>query len=47
MQLAFGDAEDLGQCKQTRREVFLAVMEQVVPPPRRNLARHASSDHPA
>ena len=31
MQLTFGDAEDLGQRKQTRREVFLAEMEQVVP----------------
>lgn len=31
MQLSFGDAEDLGQCKQTRREVFLAEMSQVVP----------------
>lgn len=31
MQLTFGDAEDLGQRKQTRRELFLAEMEQVVP----------------
>ena len=31
MQLTFGDAEDLGQRKQTRREVFLAEMDQVVP----------------
>ena len=31
MQLSFGDAEDLGQRKRTRREVFLAEMEQVVP----------------
>ncbi|MDE0853410.1 MAG: IS5 family transposase [Nevskia sp.] len=31
MQLTFGDAEALGQRKQTRREVFLAEMEQVVP----------------
>lgn len=31
MQLAFGDAEDLGQRKRTRREIFLAEMEQVVP----------------
>ena len=31
MQLTFGDAEDLGQRKQTRREVFLGEMEQVVP----------------
>ena len=31
MQLTFGDAEDLGQRKQTRRERFLAEMEQVVP----------------
>jgi hypothetical protein len=30
MQLTFGDAEDLGQRKQTRRELFLAEMEQVV-----------------
>ena len=31
MQLTFGDSEDLGQRKQTRREVFLAEMDQVVP----------------
>ena len=31
MQLSFGDAEDLGGRKRTRREVFLADMEQVVP----------------
>lgn len=31
MQLTFGDAEDLGQRKQTRREVFLGQMDQVVP----------------
>ena len=31
MQLSFGDAEGLGQRKRTRREVFLAEMEQVVP----------------
>lgn len=31
MQLTFGDAEGLGKRKQTRREVFLAEMEQVVP----------------
>ncbi|MFO1516916.1 MAG: IS5 family transposase [Lysobacterales bacterium] len=31
MQLTFGDAEDLGQRKQTRREVFLEEMDQVVP----------------
>lgn len=31
MQLTFGDAEDLGQRKQTRRELFLAEMDQVVP----------------
>ncbi|TBR07757.1 MAG: IS5 family transposase [Lysobacter sp.] len=31
MQLTFGDAEDLGQRKRTRREVFLAEMEQGVP----------------
>jgi transposase, IS5 family len=31
MQLTFGDAEGLGQRKRTRREVFLAEMEQVVP----------------
>ena len=30
MQLTFGDAEGLGQRKRTRREVFLAEMEQVV-----------------
>lgn len=29
MQLAFGDAEDLGQRKQIRREVFLGQMDQV------------------
>lgn len=33
MQLTFGDAEDLGQRKRTRREVFLAEMNQVVPWP--------------
>ena len=32
MQLTFGDAEDLGQRKRTRREVFLAEMDQVEPP---------------
>ncbi len=31
MQLTFGDAEDLGQRKRTRRELFLAEMDQVVP----------------
>ena len=31
MQLTFGDAEDLGQRKRTRRELFLEEMEQVVP----------------
>jgi IS5 family transposase len=31
MQLTFGDAEDLGQRKRTRRERFLAEMDQVVP----------------
>lgn len=31
MQLAFGDAEGLGQRKRTRKEIFLAEMEQVVP----------------
>ena len=31
MQLTFGDGEGLGQCKRTRREVFLAEMDQVVP----------------
>ena len=31
MQLTFGDAEGLGQRKQTRREIFLGEMEQVVP----------------
>ena len=31
MQLTFGDAEGLGKRKQTRRELFLAEMEQVVP----------------
>ncbi|MES9051237.1 IS5 family transposase, partial [Cutibacterium acnes] len=31
MQLSFGDAEGLGSRKRTRREVFLAEMEQVVP----------------
>ena len=29
MQLTFGDAEDLGQRKRTRREVFLAEMDPV------------------
>ena len=33
MQLTFGDAEDLGQRKRTRRAVFLAEMDQVVPWP--------------
>ncbi|MCC4609189.1 IS5 family transposase [Xanthomonas campestris] len=31
MQLTFGHAEGLGKRKQTRREIFLAEMEQVVP----------------
>ena len=31
MQLTFGDAEGLGKRKRTRREMFLAEMEQVVP----------------
>ncbi|KGU50778.1 transposase [Xanthomonas phaseoli pv. phaseoli] len=31
MQLTFGDAEALGKRKQSRREIFLAEMEQVVP----------------
>ncbi|MFP6915901.1 transposase, partial [Xanthomonas hortorum] len=31
MQLTFGDAEGLGKRKQTRRAIFLAEMEQVVP----------------
>lgn len=31
MQLTFGDAEGLGKRKQTRREIFLNEMEQVVP----------------
>ncbi|WP_099206262.1 IS5 family transposase [Xanthomonas citri] len=31
MQLTFGDAEGLGKRKQTRREIFLSEMEQVVP----------------
>ncbi|WDL18133.1 IS5 family transposase [Xanthomonas campestris] len=31
MQLTFGDAEGLGKRKQTRREIFLPEMEQVVP----------------
>ncbi|RBJ27220.1 IS5 family transposase [Xanthomonas oryzae pv. oryzae] len=31
MQLTFGDAGDLGKRKQTRREIFMADMEQVVP----------------
>lgn len=31
VQLTFGDAEDLGQRKRTRRELFLEEMEQVVP----------------
>ena len=32
-QMSFGGAEYAGKCKQTRREVFLAEMEQVVPWP--------------
>ncbi|MBO9782162.1 IS5/IS1182 family transposase, partial [Xanthomonas phaseoli pv. dieffenbachiae] len=31
MQLTFGDAEYNGKRKRTRREVFLAEMDQVVP----------------
>lgn len=31
MQLPFGDAEGLGKRKQTRWEIFLAEMEQMVP----------------
>ena len=30
-QLSFSDAEYSGKCKRTRREVFLAEMDQVVP----------------
>lgn len=30
MQLTFSDAEGLGKRKQTRREIFLSEMEQVV-----------------
>jgi len=30
-QISFGDAECAGKRKQTRRELFLAEMEQVVP----------------
>ena len=30
-QMSFGDPEYVGKRKQTRREVFLAEMEQVVP----------------
>jgi IS5 family transposase len=30
-QMSFGDAEYAGKRKQTRRELFLAEMEQVVP----------------
>ena len=33
MQLKFGDTEDLGQRKRTRREVFLAEMDHAVPWP--------------
>lgn len=31
MQLWLGDVETLGGCKRTRRKVFLAEMDQVVP----------------
>lgn len=31
MQLTFGDAGGLGKRKQTRREIFLAEMEQMIP----------------
>ena len=31
MQLSFGDAEQQGQRKRTRKEIFLAEMDQVVP----------------
>jgi IS5 family transposase len=31
MQLTFGDAEGMGKRKKTRREIFLAEMERVVP----------------
>ena len=31
MQLTFGDAEEMGKRKRTRREIFLSEMEQVVP----------------
>jgi len=31
MELTFGDAEGLGKRKRTRREIFLAEMEQFVP----------------
>jgi len=32
MQLSFGDAEEMGKRKRTRREIFLAKMEQQVVP---------------
>ena len=31
MQLTFGDAEGMGKRKRTRKEIFLAEMDQVVP----------------
>lgn len=31
MQLTFGDAEQQGRSKRTRRDIFLSEMEQVVP----------------
>ena len=31
MQLSFGDAEQMGKRKRTRKEIFLAQMDQVVP----------------
>lgn len=31
MQLTFGDAEGMGKRKRTRKEIFLAEMDKVVP----------------
>lgn len=44
MQLTFGDAEGLGKRKQTRREIFLAEMDRIVP--RKQLLALIESHYP-
>lgn len=45
MQLAFGDVEDLGQPTQTRQELFLVKMDEIVPLPK--VLKLNGSHHPA